>query len=100
MRSLTCLLVVLGFLAPLAQAADDKPKPLPPGLEQKIERGGELPPGWQKKLIVGERLDPEIFHFARVLEPVDRDGIITVQIEDERLRLIQSTLEIVSILTR
>jgi hypothetical protein len=26
------------------------PRPLPPGLQKKLARGGTLPPGWRKKL--------------------------------------------------
>jgi hypothetical protein len=44
-----------------------KKKDLPPGLQKKLERGGELPPGWQKKLARGEVLDPELRYQSEYL---------------------------------
>lgn len=37
-----------------------KVKDLPPGLQKKLERGGELPPGWQRKLERGDVVDHEV----------------------------------------
>lgn len=73
-------------------------KSLPPGIEKKYERTGELPPGWEKKLDVGKRLDRDIYGHARVVVPLDNDGLITVRIENKVVRLIQATREIVEIL--
>lgn len=73
-------------------------KSLPPGIEKKYERTGELPPGWEKKLAVGKRLDLDIYGHARVVVPLDNDGLITVRIENKVVRLIQATREIVEIL--
>lgn len=63
------LLVILACLAITIPAVakndkDKKQKTLPPGLEKKIERGGELPPGWQKKIAKGEVLDSELYDIA------------------------------------
>jgi hypothetical protein len=49
-------------------------KALPPGLQMKLRRGGELPPGWEKKLVRGEVFDRELYPYAerlprRLLEP-------------------------------
>lgn len=75
-----------------------KGKSLPPGLEKKYERTGELPPGWEKKLAVGERLDRDIYDHSRVIVPLGQDGIVTVRIENKVVRLIQATREIIEIL--
>jgi hypothetical protein len=40
---------------------------LPPGLQKKVARGGQLPPGWQKKL------QPFPFEVERQLAPLPRD---------------------------
>jgi Ni/Co efflux regulator RcnB len=44
-----------------------KHKPLPPGLQNKLDRGGELPPGWQKKVARGEVLEPDLRRHAQRL---------------------------------
>ena len=71
-------------------------KPLPPGLEKKVQRGETLPPGWQKKLIVGDVLDYEIYRQGHILNR--HDGLVTVRIEGKLVRLIENSLEIVEIL--
>lgn len=38
-----------------------KMKSLPPGLQKKLERGGELPPGWYDKVHRGEVLDADLY---------------------------------------
>jgi hypothetical protein len=38
-----------------------KMKSLPPGLEKKLDRGGELPPGWRDKVRRGEVLDADLY---------------------------------------
>lgn len=75
-----------------------KGKSLPPGIEKKYERTGELPPGWEKKLAVGERLDRDIYDHSHVIVPLGQDGIVTVRIENKVVRLIQATREIIEIL--
>lgn len=75
-----------------------KDKSLPPGIEKKYERTGELPPGWDKKLAVGNRLDRDIYNHARIIVPLGEDGLVTVHIENKVVRLIQATREIVEIL--
>ncbi|MCP8688653.1 hypothetical protein [Marinobacterium sedimentorum] len=47
-----------------------KHKSLPPGLQKKLDRGGELPPGWQKKVARGEVLEPDLRRHAQRL-PAD-----------------------------
>src|SRR5690554_5660902 len=36
-------------------------KSLPPGLQKKLARGGELPPGWRDKVRRGEVLDADLY---------------------------------------
>lgn len=52
------------------QPGQGKHKPLPPGLQQKLDRGGDLPPGWQKKVARGEVLEPDLRRRAQRL-PAD-----------------------------
>src|SRR6266550_2036626 len=40
---------------------------LPPGLQKKVARGGQLPPGWQKKF------EPFPYEVERELAPLPRD---------------------------
>lgn len=91
------LLLALAFVgAPPAFAKKDKA--LPPGLQKKVERGGELPPGWQKKLARGEVLDQQVYDRGRIISPVDKMGNVVLQVEDRVLRLNKATREIIEIL--
>jgi len=92
----SALVAGLCFNVSLVQSHQDKEKPLPPGLQKKLERGGELPPGWQKKLVVGEYLGDEVYHSARVL--VSDRGETTVEVAGRIIRVIEATREIIEIL--
>lgn len=81
-----------------ASAKNDKQKTLPPGLQKKVERGKELPPGWQKKIARGEVLDPELYKRGKILVPADINGVSTMQVGDKKIRLLESTREIIDIL--
>ncbi|WP_415226042.1 hypothetical protein [Psychromonas sp.] len=94
----TILTLMLSLGLSSVEAKSDKEKTVPPGLQKKVARGGQLPPGWQKKLNVGETLEAEIYHSAHIVVPVDLQGIITVQIEDRVVRLIEASREIIEIL--
>ena len=94
----SALIAGLCFNVGLVQAHSDKEKSLPPGLQKKLERGGELPPGWQKKLVVGEYLDDEVYHSARVIDPVGDLGETTLEVEGRIVRVIEATKEIIDIL--
>lgn len=72
---------------------------LPPGLQKKLERGGELPPGWQKKWHKGDRLDDDIYARGTIVVPFGKDGSITVDIEGVLMRVHEHTHEIFDILT-
>lgn len=81
-------------------------KPLPPGLQKKVARGGELPPGWKKKLEVGTVLDPELDQKAESLPeeilkrlPKTPDGTEIIKIGDEVIRIYENSREIIDILS-
>lgn len=94
--ALMCLAMASG--ASLADAKPHKEKPLPPGLQKKLERTGELPPGWQKKLVAGEVLDMDIYRHGRVLARVGDHGHVTLEVEGRVVRLIEATREIIEVL--
>jgi hypothetical protein len=73
-----------------------KKKQLPPGLQKKLERGGELPPGWQTKVNRGEVLDADILRYAEPLPtelsrrlPILRDGEEMLRIGDRVVRVVE-----------
>ncbi len=51
-------------------SGNGKAKTLPPGLQQKLERGGDLPAGWQNKVTRGEVLEADLMRRAHRL-PAD-----------------------------
>jgi len=84
----------------LAKHDDDgykKSKRLPPGLQKKIERGGELPPGWQKKIAEGQVIDRDLYRRSRILSPVDIHGEQIIRLDDRTMRIIEATGEIIHI---
>lgn len=87
--------LAVGTTSALAKPSKD----LPPGLQKKVENGGELPPGWKKKLQVGHVLDYDIYRHGVIVKPVDSHGIVTISIEGELVRLMHHTREIVDILS-
>ncbi|MGD8782883.1 MAG: hypothetical protein PVG75_00515 [Thioalkalispiraceae bacterium] len=96
-NKLIIVFISLAFLTGPAVAKNDKHKGLPPGLEKNQKRGKPLPPGWQKKLRVGHILDVDVYHHARIVVPVDKHGIITVNIDGRLLKLDKVTRRIVDI---
>lgn len=96
-------MLIVGSLSLLTVALSSIAAPpggLPPGLQKKAERGQPLPPGWQKKLQVGAILDDDIYHYGVVIRPRDRDGYITIRVDNEIIRLVDATREIVEILSQ
>ncbi|WP_432698552.1 hypothetical protein ACQUQP_09480 [Marinobacterium sp. YM272] len=71
-------------------------KSLPPGLQKKLRRGGDLPPGWRDKLVVGHTIDPYLYRHAEHL-PSDllnritgrNDGIELLRIGDRIVRVME-----------
>ena len=94
---LTMLVLSLCF-GSLSYAKPDKDKPLPPGLQKKVESGKNLPPGWQKKLEVGDVLDDDIYRHGHVLETSRDEGLVTISVEGRLIRIIENTHEIVELL--
>lgn len=92
------LFAVITLSLPAAVLADSK-HGLPPGLQKNMEAGKPLPPGWEKKLHRGDILERDLYQRGVVVIPVDSRGVVTVRIEDQTLRLVAATLEIVDILT-
>jgi hypothetical protein len=81
-----------------------KSKPLPPGLQKKLARGGSLPPGWQKKIAKSEIMPVEVFKECHPLPPevvvklpAPPVGVITVTIEGKIVRLLEATHEILDV---
>ena len=79
-------------------------KSLPPGLQKKVDRGGQLPPGWQKKVAKGEVLDGNLYEISDDLPPgITRhlenfEGTSVRQVEDRVVRILDSTGEILDVL--
>lgn len=95
------LITIAMTIANPAYGKPDKEKPskvLPPGLQKKVEKGGELPPGWQKKVDVGKPIVKEIYQHRKIIIPVDDKGIVTVEIGGKLIRLIEATREVVEVL--
>ena len=85
-------------------APGKKKKTLPPGLQKKVERGGELPPGWQKKIARGEVLDAQVYRHSRPLPPElskrlppQPSGTIVITVEGKVVRLVEATLTILDV---
>ncbi|MFK3858642.1 MULTISPECIES: hypothetical protein [Pseudoalteromonas] len=53
-----------------------------------------------KKYHKGDRLDYDIHRHGRVVKPIDRDGRITIEIDDTIIHMVHDTREILSILSR
>lgn len=102
--------LVLSLMAPISVFAKDdqehkhhkKEKGLPPGLQKKVDHGERLPPGWQKKLHRGDVLEHDIYDRGRIIVPLDKDGIISIQVEGALIKLDNNSrkiLDIVNIIT-
>lgn len=90
--------------APAEPPPGKKTKSLPPGLQKKVERGGELPPGWQKKVVRGEVLDAQVYGHSRPLPPdlmkrlpPQPGGTIVITVEGKVVRLLEATLTILDV---
>lgn len=97
LRILFCL--ALCTLAGLSQAKGNNKdhRDLPPGLEKKLERTGELPPGWHREFRRGDHLPDDIFAQAKIVVPVGRDGRITVDIDGVIMKLLDRSHKILTI---
>jgi hypothetical protein len=97
-KTIITFLCIAGVLAGTAYAKPDHRKELPYGLQKKAASGKQLPPGWQKKLRKGATMEREVYRHARIIEPVDAKGIITIKVDEKVVRLVKATHEIVDIL--
>jgi hypothetical protein len=100
-KKISILALMLIFTANPVFAKKDKDqevKQLPPGLQKKVNRGGELPPGWAKKMEVGKPLDKEVYEHRKIISPVDDKGLLTIEVDGKLVRLYEATREIVKIL--
>ncbi len=82
----------------------DQHKPLPPGLQKKVARGGSLPPGWQKKLERGDVMSLEDYQHAAPIPqslsdalPPQPEGTELVKAEDRIFRILETTREILDV---
>ena len=99
LKNLTALAVIicLSSTAVLAKKDKDKNKPLPQGLQMKLDRGGSLPPGWQRKLVRGEVLEESVYNHSELVIPIDSKGLLTVRVEGKLIQLVEATREIIEI---
>ena len=95
--TLLAVIICVSVTPALAKKEKDKNKPLPQGLQMKLERGGSLPPGWQKKLVKGQVLEEPIYKQSEVVIPIDSEGMLTVRIEGKLIKIIEATREIIEI---
>jgi len=93
---ITCLASCL--ISGTALAKNDKDKPLPPGLQKKVNNGKPLPPGWQNKLAKGEKMDEEVYNQGEIIVPINEHGEITLRVNDKVVRLYKATKEIIEVL--
>lgn len=108
MKRFLALLICLTFAFPVFAKNNDnqgKHKTLPPGLQKKYERTGELPPGWEKKMRRGEVLDDDLYEYGTPVhgkyggyEYEERPGTELLRIEDKILRITKNTREILEIM--
>jgi hypothetical protein len=77
---------------------------LPPGLQRKMERGGELPPGWQRKVERGEVLSQEQVRHGRRIDdellrrlPPQPEGTVIMETEDQVIRVLETTGEVLDV---
>jgi hypothetical protein len=84
-----------GLSAPETRQAYNQ-RALPPGLQQKLDRGGSLPPGWQKKLARGEVMPVDLYrqgvrlpnHYGRHLQH-QQDETELLLLGDKIVRVVQ-----------
>lgn len=81
-----------------------KAKPLPPGLQKKLARGGELPPGWRRKLTVGEVVPQQVYRLAEPVPvsvaqrlPPQPPNSVLVRLDTQIMRLDRSTLTVTAV---
>lgn len=64
----------------------NKQKSIPPGLQKKLERSGQLPPGWQNKVAIGEVLDSDLYSRSEPL-PDELGSVLNRAAGEEHRRI-------------
>jgi len=111
MKKLLFAVICVLLVAPAYGKNEGNPgknKGLPPGLEKKLKRTGELPPGWEKKLVKGGYLDDDLYSYCRPFDKSDKypghpeyrfeNGTELLQIQNRIIRIKRDTREILDIL--
>jgi Ni/Co efflux regulator RcnB len=109
-RSLLAALVFTLTATTAAHAGDNnanaKAKTMPPGLQKNVEQGKPLPKGWRKKLAKGEVLDANVYARGKKVSPKDAAtlpktaaGESWIQVQNEMIRINESTRKIIDIIT-
>ena len=78
---------------------DKKYSNLPPGLQKKVANGGNLPPGWQKKVSNGQVFSPDLRSYSQRSPYPSPKGTSDYIIENEVIRVMDSTNVILDVLS-
>ena len=97
--------VLVGHYGAVYESDRNRYKSLPPGLQKKLRRGGDLPPGWRDKLVVGSTIDPYLYRHAEHL-PSDllnritgrNDGIELLRVGDRIVRVMEGRGTVVDVI--
>lgn len=83
----------------------NKKKSLPPGLQKKLDRGGQLPPGWQAKVSRGQVLDSQILSQAEYLPSdlgrhieLEHDGTVVRRVGDKVVRVLEGNGTVIDVI--
>lgn len=102
-KTLLFTLIALSLIACPVSAKNDKASgkhnALPSGLQKNSDQGKPLPPGWDKKISKGDILEDSIFSQGRVIEPIGKDGTISIEVEGKIFKLYKDSKEIIDILS-
>ncbi|MEO1896979.1 MAG: hypothetical protein ABGX36_04080 [Cycloclasticus sp.] len=78
---------------------------MPPGLQKKLARGGQLPPGWQTKVARGEVLDGDILRHSELIPyelssrlPALRDGEAIRRVGDKVVRVLEGNGTVIDVI--
>ncbi|MDX1669307.1 MAG: hypothetical protein R3194_07815 [Limnobacter sp.] len=103
-------IILRGILGEDGRFEDDEfkggkgPKKLPPGLQKKVARGGDLPPGWKKKFARGEVVSDDVYAARQglprsVIDDIRNiDGTEVIQVDDQVARVIKDTRTIIDVI--
>ena len=68
-------------------------KNLPPGLQKKMKKGGQLPPGWSKKVSIGKPVPDE---YIKIAVPAPKDLKIKLDL-DSNIKLLQISNKLIKV---